>query len=1000
MPTQETTKQVQLNTKIYSLHQAWIVFFFSLNKTAAIGLHFFFFQLQSMMSDQDIVNIKADNLDLGTTSKDLSEMDQGPKDLADIQEGDGPCPNLTVAADSSLPSTIPTAESMSEPKSQMDHHKAEDDAQSSLLKTIPTAESSSETFEAGNLEQDQFKNLVESEVEGNVEEGPELATDAAEVEAVSPGLVVQADGDFSNGTSEVRMVSPGCQTEEAQSQGTLPISESSESLEPCNQEKDQADYEVGPKRDEETTDSEKVEDTSPGHQKQEAELSSLSPIPTDESKLGPILPDGLEEDQLVRNADKPEVEVIEITDDDEPAPKRGRLSEKTAALQIDKAEFFSSFTSWKVAPDTSPEPDEREAFIQFKSFAKETYVPFIVRDWWSLWERELRLTELEESSVKIKKMPMYSVKKFQTMLDDNFNSKKPREFQIFAGYPNDRRESRNVDFFLETVKETRVMSVKTVGCGLTHLSELDARGQPKPLVLVAFSDLTGKVLFFQDASDLPNRLKQVLSDVSVVKVGSGVAKTCRALERVGIAVGGWVHSEALYKAFLTNESPSGFKAQREYLNREVVKGKFPGYEFNLSWSDLLKSADLSKFRDRYFGFVTSNVRVPLAIACACVVRFAKDRKLSSEFPAFPILWEAFDLARMKVPDDLCEISDIPLENWIAKLPDKSSFAHASRLNSCREVTNFRKSCADFTEVYEDLFSTRLRQEHSLSMHIRGEETKPSLPTRKEANSNKVDEMLSVRCRCCGHPEHGTYDCPKRELGKPLTCKYEHDGLPVPVPHAVSTCPILHRYCSSCFTRGHDASAHVNLQFTQREFRERFLRNQHLGVFTSIPVLAVSSKYRDMMVSDHFRFGLLAQTFRRDALSRFFLSISPSTFLSDAPRRIIEANADQHANWVQEKLDIISFNATMTDPAETIPVPRFSVEKNKGKLSARTSAASSIKCRLGSLLAAGSMFSEDLCQAGEENSVEEDREQDKNKSFDARGKPRTKTKESILASDAV
>jgi hypothetical protein len=52
-----------------------------------------------------------------------------------------------------------------------------------------------------------------------------------------------------------------------------------------------------------------------------------------------------------------------------------------------------------------------------------------------------------------------------------------------------------------------------------------------------------------------------------------------------------------------------------------------------------------------------NVQVPLAIACATAIQFAEDRKLPEDTLAFQIMWEGFDLVRMKVP------------NWVAGLPD-------------------------------------------------------------------------------------------------------------------------------------------------------------------------------------------------------------------------------------------------------------------------------------------------------------------------------------------
>lgn len=146
-----------------------------------------------------------------------------------------------------------------------------------------------------------------------------------------------------------------------------------------------------------------------------------------------------------------------------------------------------------------------------------------------------------------------------------------------------------------------------------------------------------------------------------------------------------------------------------------------------------------------------------------------------------------------------------------------------------------------------------------------------------------------------------------------------------------------------------------------------------------------------MVSDHFRFGILAQSFRRDALSRHFLQVPESKVLSDAPKKNLMVNADQRAQWFREKLDIVTFNAAMTNPDETIPVPRFVVEKNKRRSSARRKSARSIKSRLSSLIAPGSMFYEDPWLA--DVYVAGNPEM---KPLNARGEPYTEFEESILS----
>jgi len=99
--------------------------------------------------------------------------------------------------------------------------------------------------------------------------------------------------------------------------------------------------------------------------------------------------------------------------------------------------------------------------------------------------------------------------------------------------------------------------------------------------------------------------------------------------------------------------------------------------------------------DDCWSHICINVQVLLAVACATAIKIAEDRKLPEDTLAFPIMWEGFDLVRMKVPEDLLRISDEPQENWVANLPDGLDYSRHQQLNDCREVMFFKKAQADF-----------------------------------------------------------------------------------------------------------------------------------------------------------------------------------------------------------------------------------------------------------------------------------------------------------------
>jgi hypothetical protein len=96
---------------------------------------------------------------------------------------------------------------------------------------------------------------------------------------------------------------------------------------------------------------------------------------------------------------------------------------------------------------------------------------------------------------------------------------------------------------------------------------------------------------------------------------------------------------------------------------------FPYVKYDWKWAKVLRSSSLGKIPRDCWSHICINVQVLLAVACATTIKFAEDRKLPEDTLAFPIMWEGFDLVRMKVPEDLLRISDEPQENWVANLPD-------------------------------------------------------------------------------------------------------------------------------------------------------------------------------------------------------------------------------------------------------------------------------------------------------------------------------------------
>ena len=161
------------------------------------------------------------------------------------------------------------------------------------------------------------------------------------------------------------------------------------------------------------------------------------------------------------------------------------------------------------------------------------------------------------------------------------------------------------------------------------------------------------------------------------------------------------------------------------------------------------------------------------------------------------------------------------------------------------------------------------------------------------------------------------------------CSYDHDGVKDLSPHTIRTCPILHMYCGWCFMRGHDPSAHQIRRYTQRELRQRFLQDQSEGVLTSILLLAHRPKGAEQMISAQWRFGLLGQSYRRDAVSRFHLRIPVRVQLGFDKIRI-EKDGEERSEALKEKVDLVSFNSSLENPLAAVPVRRYLIEEEVNK----------------------------------------------------------------------
>ncbi len=81
------------------------------------------------------------------------------------------------------------------------------------------------------------------------------------------------------------------------------------------------------------------------------------------------------------------------------------------------------------------------------------------------------------------------------------------------------------------------------------------------VVMASVSNLNRKILFFEDAAEMLRAVKDLLTDVSVTKLGSGLGREGEELERIRIKMHRWVCSGSVYRAFCQKEAKTGIEVQ-------------------------------------------------------------------------------------------------------------------------------------------------------------------------------------------------------------------------------------------------------------------------------------------------------------------------------------------------------------------------------------------------------------------------------------------------------
>lgn len=560
---------------------------------------------------------------------------------------------------------------------------------------------------------------------------------------------------------------------------------------------------------------------------------------------------------------------------------------------------------------------------------------YAVRDKWKLAEREILMKDQRETKFPRQLMPNYTILQVRTILNDPERVSQARSkhnYKYTQKRPN--ADEQIIQDFLREVRQTRVVCVNTEGTRAILTKE----GQEeRPLSMVTFAALNGVTLFFDDNLNVPIELMQLLSDVSVTKIGSGLSKEIAELERVGVTLDNWVEIGAVRLALYSHawdpfkydpsrpkRKPYTFGARRCGIEEQIEDLKSEGYlpekyrrtDFKGGWTNTLNEG---KVPYEMWPHIWENGRIPCAYMLMIVLDFARFRGLSEDTPAMGILHEALALCRGRDPEDFqrqLEPSIRP-QNWWFALRGFGTQKERMRLPAdCLETVIDRRTFADFVEpmTLEDPQVVTLR----VYLRFFGPDPIP-FPTYQEVGKDIRHALTTLRCICCGAKDHVS-DCPRTT--DPV-CVYEHDGEEHLRPHNTEFCPVLHNYCSLCQTVGHLERVHLEERSykTGRELRERYFKFMSVGAYTSIPYLAFHPEGYKKLTGAHWRRSYDGKAYRHATITRYVLGIGPEiqAKLRESIQELEEYRlSDSDRDW---QLQAIRENIQKAETGETVPLPR-------------------------------------------------------------------------------
>lgn len=467
------------------------------------------------------------------------------------------------------------------------------------------------------------------------------------------------------------------------------------------------------------------------------------------------------------------------------------------------------------------------------------------------------------NSVRIEKsfkMPVLTLQQCHELLQSNQVLACPRidfeKIKVFHSNPNEQEKTfaRNM---LENIRRYRIMTIDTEGDFKLKKSD----GVEKRL-FVSVGDFSGSVYLFNDGDEIPEDFRNLLEDWKIRKIQSGIVKDMELLLQLKrpIHLSGWVDTRVLFKAFI---DPVSTQTKPE----AILKRFGPQYRIwpiNFAKPNILENlfgGDEPPNQARMH--CAQDCRLPVLVLLSLTEKRAKSLNYHPCDDVFPILRLALDITQRVSFDNIQRPNQLYiqrelLDNWRPPLRLVTGKSNLFGLNDALEVTFIRMAQDDWIEpilrngpkpTQSELTYTALR--------LWGHRELPARKGTTKLTNEATLEILEARCVRCGDDGHEPYDCP--EYSRLKLCRYSH-GTENLLPHSIHVCPVLHHVCNLCHARGHLESFHE--KWDPLQMKTEFEVHQHLGVFTSIPFLALRSEQKLRVKNHHWIFGYVHETLER------------------------------------------------------------------------------------------------------------------------------------------